>query len=224
MADPAVVFRATFRERGYSDEDLEDLRAQLQGIVAVRLRGGKLPEAGGVAEFTALLEFIGVSLAKGGLAWIGGQVVSRVTKAVSGWWKRKAERGPWEPEVQAFLVSFDDVDVEFFAERRDESPDVFFLTAEAIAALPDALQILETHFSPEEIQKQGIGYIGVPLICDHSADPEVDKERAGKLDRYWKVGRGARFPTHLYDSVSRVYRDLPPRLLPPQKGSEGELG
>lgn len=208
MADPTIVFRATFRARGYSEADLAELYSELSEVAAVRLRGEQRPEAGGVAELTAVLEFIGVNLAKGGFAWIGGKILQRATTGIGAWWRRKAQRGPWAPEVGTFRASFDDVDVDFYAHRYDDEPDAV-LTAEAIEAIPDVMRLVGEHFDPARIQEQRVAYIGVPLICYDPSEPEFGNEKNGTPARFWKIGRGAPFPTDLYDSVTREYADLP---------------
>lgn len=212
MTDPVVVFRATFRARGYTDEDLSDLRIEIEPHAAVRLRAQHLPEAGGVAEMAVVLEFIGVNLVKGGVVWIGGQLASRVTKGLTNWWTKRATRGPWEPEVRVIRISFDDVDVEFMAHRNTASPDAYFMSADVIAAVPDALQIVGQHFTAEVIAEHNISHVEVPLICYDSSEPEFEKARNGEPDRIWKVGKLAPFPTHLYDSERRAFIDLPPYL------------
>lgn len=208
MQDQTIVFRAEFRARGYTDRDISDLRASLADIAAVRLRGDYRPEAGGSAELVAVLEFIGSALAKGAIGWVGKETISRAAKAFSEWWKRKAQREQLEPEVQAFRVSFDDVDIEFHAHRYDEDRDGFYLDPEALAAIPAALQIIEDHFNSAVLTEHRVGFIEVPLISYSAGEPEFKSGVNGTPGRYWKVGRGAPFATDLYDSETRTFFEL----------------
>lgn len=205
MTSQTVVFKAEFRARGYSDEDLADLRASLQDAASVRLRGDFRPEAGGGAELIAVLEFIGVSLAKGAIGWVGKEAIARATKGLSEWWKRKAQRGTIEPEVQEFRASFDDVDIAFRAHRHDEGPDSYFLNAEALAAIPEALLVVEDHFSAAILAQHRVGFLEVPLISYDQGEPEFRDGANGTPDRYWKVGCGAPFANDQYDSQTRTF-------------------
>lgn len=153
MPDQAIVFRAEFCARGYTKEDLADLRATLEDIASVRLRGDYRPEAGSSAEMAAFLEFIGVVLAKDAVGWVGKEAIARTTKGLSEWWTRKAQRGPIEPEVQVFRASFDDIDIDFQAHRYGEGPDAYLLNADAVAAIPAALLVVEGHFSPATLME-----------------------------------------------------------------------
>lgn len=207
----AVVFKATFRARAYSADDMRELRAAVEPFALVRLRGERPPEAGGSAEIAMVLEFVGTKLAEGAIGWVGAKTVEKVISATCDWWRRKRSRPPhWPPEVTVFRVSLDDTDVTFVAHRRDEGPDTFFLTDEALGGVPNALGIVTGHFDNEYIREHELGYIEVPLVSFDRSEVDYDPALVGMPDRYWKIGlRSAPFATHRYDSATRTVEPLP---------------
>src|SRR5688572_20287559 len=119
MNRTATVFTAQYRARGYSPEDEQHLRQELEQFGAVRLRPMHLPDAGGVTELTLIVAFIGAAYASGIIEHIAGKHYEALAAALRRFVSRKAERDGETPEL-ALRVSYDDVEFEIGpVEERD---------------------------------------------------------------------------------------------------------
>lgn len=207
VSTQAVVFRAKFRQRGYSDARIEDLRAAMSDIAAVRLRGQPLPEAGGSAELWAVLEFVGVGLATGAVRWAGGALFKRAVESFTAWLRRRDASGPFGHELKTFTFSCDDVDIEFCAHRYVDGPDEV-LAADAVDRIPEALSVVFAKLPEQTMREQSIEFIRVPLICYDPTEAEFVAKRQGEPAVEWQVGRRAHFATDSFNSESGTFSEL----------------
>jgi len=176
-----------------------------------------------VAEFSGILEFIGLTLAAEAVVWTSKKIITQVTIGLEKWWTRKASRGPWYPEVGVLRISYDDIDIAFYAHRSNEEPDTCFLSGNTIAKIPLAIQCILEHFTPAIIEAKDIKYIGVPLIDFSPTEPEYDSIKNGQPAQHWEIGQRIPIATHIYDTDTHEFQEIeyePPTNL----SAEYELG
>lgn len=205
-----TIFKATFRARGYSEEDLRVLRSVLEPLGALRTKPIHPPEVGGAAEFMLIIEFIGQSAAQALIGAATLKLLSEVSTALRTFFQHKRTNSQYPADFGSFRLSYDDLDIVVTAHAEEFTAD-----------LKANVTRIHEHLTSAPLANEGIDYIQLPAeLRDgrfYAAVPQSVVDRPSDASfRYWFVGRLDPAPmlNDVYDSQERVLIGVPFEDLP----------
>lgn len=195
----AITF--AFRDRGYDEGEREQLAQLFSRLGSVQLEPHRMPEAGGAAEIWAILEFAAEATAGGVLGSAAYDVLKTFFQLFARWRKDRIGRTV-EPEIAEISIKLPDLHLVVGDELYDLSPDVYFMSSEAISLLPEVVKTVMSQLPPETRVEHAIRYVRVAVVT-HRVDT------AHILSRYWELGLSSDGPTHLFDSWQNTMTPYP---------------
>ena len=137
-----VSVRCTSRYRGYSEQEINKLKTDLESIASMQLRPQGYPEAGGVFEMTVVAQFVGTTIL-GGLLWDG---LKRLGKGFYELYQQKKALGDdFSPEIDVFEFRFDDLDIRLRGRDIEHGMECNFLSEHAFHYLPELIENISFH-------------------------------------------------------------------------------
>lgn len=200
-----TVFKAEFRARGYSETDLETLRAALQPLGSLRMRAKHLPEAGGAAEFWMVVEFIGASAAAGIIGHLATKFYTRLADGLVAFVKRKRVQSKFPAEIYSITISYDDLEI------RLASP-----TDELLERLPYVMEDISDFIKLPAFREDPVHWICLPLEQREGVwRTPMPWESPATGFRYWGIARWDVNPyiEDIYDSVQQQFLNASPEVV-----------
>ena len=172
--------RCSYRARAYSNDDINQLKSDLEDIAVVQARSQGYPEAGGDAELSLVVQFIG-STVIGGLIWDGIKILS---KGLFDLYNRKKNSGS-EPEVSILELRFDDVDIRLRGNDLEHGMECNCLSQKAFEYLPEITKLISEHLSSEplrSVDKQVVDIFEPDIVASDGVIQSMDFNLAWRLE------------------------------------------
>ena len=192
--DP-IALRCTYRHSGYTSDEIDLLKRDLDGIAVLQSRPQGYPAAGNAFDMTLVAQFVGSSIL-GGVIYDG---LKEVGKAVYRFYKRKADSSPYgfPPEIDLFELRFADLDIRLRGKNR-ENMECNFLSETAFQYLAEIVTAIKQHLDSEPLastDKMVIDVFEPEVTLDECGSPSFDFRHPWRITGIDIMGPNAYHPT-----------------------------